>query len=52
VAWVVPSARVIVPNVPGREAPDAAVTGPVTGGHKVAHEPVQFDLVEVSIANQ
>jgi hypothetical protein len=28
------------------------VTGPFTGGQYVAHEPLQFDLVEVSGANQ
>jgi hypothetical protein len=32
---------------------DAAMDGfPVSGGQKVAHEPVQFDLAGVSIANQ
>src|ERR1700730_10093051 len=32
--------------------PDPAVTGPVTGGQKVAHDPEHLEVVEVSGANQ
>src|SRR5580693_2029103 len=32
--------------------PDPAVTGPLTGGQKVAHDPVHLEVVEVSGANQ
>jgi hypothetical protein len=32
--------------------PAAATAVPVTGGQYVAHEPVHFDLVRVSLANQ
>src|SRR5260370_15204397 len=32
--------------------PDPAVTGPVTGGQRVAHDPVHLEAVEVSGANQ
>src|SRR5215469_10373106 len=42
----------MVPNFFGRWVPGAAVTLPCTGGQYVRHEPVQFDLVGVSIANQ
>jgi hypothetical protein len=52
VAWVVPSARVIVPHWPGSDTLAAVVGVPVTGGQYVAHVPLQFDLVGVSIANQ
>jgi hypothetical protein len=50
VAWVDPSDRVIVPSVPVTPAP--AVTGPLTGGQYVAQLPLQFEVVEVSGANQ
>src|ERR1700722_4547664 len=40
----------MVPSVP--VTPDPAVTGPVTGGQKVAHDPVHLEVVEVSGANQ
>src|SRR6266566_3692730 len=40
----------MVPSVP--VTPEPAVSGPLTGGQKVAHWPEQFDLVEVSMANQ
>jgi len=40
----------MVPSVPVTPAP--AVTGPFTGGQYLAHEPLQFDLVEVSGTNQ
>jgi hypothetical protein len=50
VACVVPSGRVMVLSVP--VTPDPAVTGPVTGGQKVAHDPVHLEVVEVSGANQ
>src|SRR6266480_2829583 len=40
----------MVPSVP--VTPEPAVTGPLTGGQKVAHWPKQFDLVGVSMANQ
>src|SRR5437588_12599339 len=40
----------MVPSVP--VTPEPAVTGPLTGGQKVAHWPEQFDLVGVSMANQ
>ena len=49
-AWVEPSARVIVASVPVTPAP--AVAGPLTGGQNVAHDPLHFDVVEVSGANQ
>ena len=45
-----PSARVIVPSLPVTPAP--AVAGPLTGGQNVAHDPLHFDVVEVSGANQ
>jgi hypothetical protein len=32
--------------------PEPAVTGPFTGGQYVAHDPLQFDLVEVSGTNE
>jgi hypothetical protein len=32
--------------------PDPAVAGPCTGGQYVAHEPLHFEVVEVSGANQ
>src|ERR1700759_1959032 len=48
-AWVEPSDRLIVPNVP---VTPAAVTGPFTGGQFCAHVPVQFDVVGVSGANE
>jgi hypothetical protein len=47
-----PSDPVIVPNPFGKVVPAIAVTLPCTGGQYVRHEPVQFDLVGVSIANQ
>jgi hypothetical protein len=50
VAWVEPSDRVIVPSEPVTPVP--AVTGPISGGQKLAQEPLQFDVVEVSGANQ
>ena len=40
----------MVPSLP--VTPGPAVTGPVTGGQKVAHDPLQFDSVEVSGTNQ
>src|SRR6476646_2188645 len=40
----------MVPSVP--LTPEPAVTGPLTGGQKVAHWPEQFDLPGVSMANQ
>src|ERR1700722_19458540 len=40
----------MVPSVP--VTPDPAVTGPVTGGQEVAHDPVHLEVVEVSAANQ
>ena len=46
-----PSARLIVPNLPGR-ALAAALGVPITGGQNVAQVPLQFDDVGVSIANQ
>jgi len=46
----VPSDLVMVPSVP--VTPDPAVAGPLTGGQKVAHDPVHFDVVEVSGTNQ
>jgi hypothetical protein len=49
VAWVEPSERVIVPNVPVNPL---AVTGPFSGGQAAAHAPLQFDLVEVSGAKE
>ena len=49
-ACVEPSDRVIVPSLP--VTPAAAVAGPFTGGQYVAHDPLQFDLVAVSGANQ
>ena len=49
-AWVEPSDRVIVPSVPVTPVP--AVTGPLSGGQKLAQLPLQFDVVEVSGANQ
>jgi hypothetical protein len=50
VACVEPSDRVIVPSVP--VTPGPAVAGPFTGGQYVAHDPLQFDLVAVSGANE
>jgi hypothetical protein len=41
---------VIVPSLP--VTPEPAVAGPDTGGQYVAHEPVHFEVVEVSGANQ
>src|ERR1700738_2764647 len=38
------------PSVP--VTPGPAVAGPVTGGQKVAHDPVHFEVVEVSGTNQ
>jgi hypothetical protein len=52
VAWVLPLEPVIVPKPCGSEVPAAATAGPDTGGQYVRHEPVQFDFVGVSIANQ
>jgi hypothetical protein len=43
VAWVEPSDRVIVPNVP---LTPAAVTGPCTGGQLAAHVPLHLDVVD------
>src|ERR1700761_7859279 len=40
----------MVPSVP--RPPDPAVPGPLTGGQKVAHEPVHFEAVGVSGTNQ
>ena len=45
VAWVEPSERLIVPNVP---VTPAAVTGPFTGGQFCAHVPLHLDAVGVS----
>jgi hypothetical protein len=50
VAWVVPSGRVMVLSVP--VTPEPAAAGPLTGGQKVAHDPVHLDVVDVSGANQ
>jgi hypothetical protein len=41
---------VIVPSLPVTPAP--AVTGPLSGGQKCAHDPLQLDLVAVSGANE
>jgi len=41
---------VIVASLPVTPAP--AVAGPCTGGQYVAHDPLQFDLVDVSGTNQ
>ena len=49
-AWVEPSARVMVPSLP--VTPGPAVTGPFTGGQYAAHEPLQTDLAGVSEANE
>src|SRR2546423_13386792 len=49
VAWVEPSDRLMVPNVP--LIPDT-VAGPFTGGQFCAHVPLQLDVVEVSGANE
>jgi len=49
---MVPSDLVMVPNLPGSDTPEAALTGPVTGGQKVAQLPLHLDLVAVSGANQ
>src|SRR4029077_221309 len=49
VAWVEPSDRLMVPNVP--VTPDA-VAGPFTGGQICAHVPLQLDVVDVSGANE
>src|SRR5215831_820072 len=40
----------MVPSLPVTPAP--AVAGPFIGGQYVAHEPLHFDVVEVSGANQ
>jgi hypothetical protein len=40
----------MAPSVP--VTPDPAVAGPVTGGQKVAQDPLQLDLVVVSGTNQ
>ena len=45
-----PSERVITPSFP--VTPEPAVAGPLTGGQKWAHEPLQLDLVAVSGTNQ
>jgi hypothetical protein len=50
VACSEPPDLVIVPSLP--VTPEPAVAGPTTGGQKVAHEPVHFDVVEVSGTNQ
>jgi len=42
----------MVPKPLGSVVPAAAVTLPMTGGQNDKHEPVQFDFVGVSIANQ
>jgi hypothetical protein len=43
----------IVPKPRGSDAPDAVVVGvPSTGGEYDAHEPLHFDWVLVSAANQ
>ena len=44
------SDRVMVLSVP--VTPEPAVSGPLTGGQKVAHWPEQFDLLDVSGTNQ
>jgi hypothetical protein len=49
VAWVDPSERVIVPNVP---VTPAALTGPLSGGQLCAHVPLQLDVVGVSGAKE
>jgi hypothetical protein len=48
-AWVEPSERVIVPNVPDTPT---ALTGPLSGGQLCAHAPLHLDIVEVSGANE
>jgi hypothetical protein len=50
VACVEPSDRLIVASLPVTPLP--AVAGPGTGGQNEAHDPLQFDLVEVSGTNQ
>jgi hypothetical protein len=50
VAWVEPSDRLIVPSLP--VTPALAVAGPATGGQYVVQDPLQFDWVGVSMANQ
>lgn len=45
-----PSDLVMTPSVPVTPLP--AVAGPVTGGQKVAQDPLHFELVGVSGANQ
>ena len=45
-----PSGRVMTLSVP--VTPDPAVTGPITGGQYVAHDPVHLDVAEVSGTNQ
>ena len=49
-ACTLPSERVIVPSVP--VTPEPALTGPLTGGQNVAQEPLHFEVVGVSGANQ
>src|SRR5580704_10032705 len=49
VAWVAPSARLMVPKVP---VTPAAVVGPVTGGQFCAQVPLQWDVVGVSGAKE
>ncbi len=41
-----------MPNPCIRVVPDAAAALPITGGQNEVHEPLQFDFVGVSIANQ
>jgi len=50
VAWVEPSALVIVPSAP--VTPGPAVTGPFTGGQNLAHWPLHLEVVVVSGTNQ
>jgi hypothetical protein len=52
VAWVDPSGRLIVPNLPGSETPAAAAAVPMTGGQIVAQLPAHADPVGVSLPNQ
>jgi hypothetical protein len=42
----------MVPKPLGSDVPAAAVGVPMTGGQYVAHVPLQFDVVGVSMANQ
>jgi hypothetical protein len=52
VTWVDPSVRLVVPSFEAR-TPLPAVGLPlaVTGGHRLAHEPLQLDIPLESLAN-